>query len=123
MKPKKTMNRSTEQRNAEVTKTLGVLDQMPRVEVNHQFRARLMQRVDAMEVKKSPGITVFGGAFTPKLAFMALLLVLNVASAIMLYQHETPQASGASGTIAESISEDYGGPALSYYDDQSAIDH
>jgi hypothetical protein len=75
-----------------------------------------------MQIGKTSGTAVFGGAFNPKLAFMALLLVLNIASAFMLYLHETPQAVGSSGTIAESISEDYGGPALSYYDDQSAID-
>jgi hypothetical protein len=121
MKPKKTMNRSTEQRNAEVAKTLGMLDQMPRVEVNHLFRARLLQRIDAMEVKKSSETPAFGGAFNPRLAFMTLLLVLNVASAIMLFMHESPQATGASGAIAESLSEDYGGPALSYYDNQSTM--
>ncbi|RXK88671.1 hypothetical protein EST62_02080 [Chlorobaculum sp. 24CR] len=117
------MNRTTEQRNAEVNKTLELLDQMPRVEVNHLFRARLMQRIDAMETGKSSGTALFGGALSPKLAFMTLLLVLNVASALMLFMHETPQATGSSGTIAESLSEDYGGPALSYYDDQSAIEH
>lgn len=122
MKPKKTMNRSTEQRNEEVTKTLGMLDQMPRVEVNHLFRVRLMQRIDTMEIAKSSGAAVFGGAFNPRLAFMALLLVLNIASAFMLYLHETPQGAASAGAIAESFSEAYGGPALSYYDDQSAID-
>jgi hypothetical protein len=119
MKPDKTMNRSTEQRNAEVEKTLGLLDQMPRVEVNHLFRARLLQRIDAMEAQKSSRTTAFAGGFNPRLAFTALLLVLNVASGVMLYLHESPQATSA---IAESFSgEDYGGPALSYYDDQSTI--
>lgn len=116
------MSRTTEQRNAEVTKTLGVLDQMPRVEINHLFRARLMQRIEAMEANKSSGIAVFGSTLNPRLALMALLLVLNVASALLLFMHETPQATGASIAVAESFSEDYGGAALSYYDDQSAID-
>jgi hypothetical protein len=116
------MNRSTEQHNAEAKKTLEMLERLPRVEVNHLFRARLMQRIDAMEVTKSSRVAVFGGGFSPRLALMALLLVLNFASAIMLYLHETPQATGASGAIAaESFSEVYGGPALSYYDDQSAV--
>ena len=121
MKPKKTMNRSTEQRNAEVEKTLGMLDEMPRIEVNHRFRAKLFLRIETMEIGKSSRAAVFGGAFNPRLAFMALLLVLNIASAFMLYLHETPQGSNSAGTIAESFSEEYGGPALSYYDDQSAI--
>lgn len=115
------MSRTTEQRNAEVKKTLEVLDQMPRVEVNHLFRARLMQRIDAIETHKASGNALFNGALNPKLAFMALLLVLNIASGFMIFMHE-PQATGPAGTIAESFSEDYGGPALSYYDDQSVID-
>jgi len=117
------MNRSTEQRNEEVTKTLGMLDQMPRVEVNHLFRVRLMQRIDTMEIGKTSKTAVFGVTFNPRLAFMALLLVLNIASALMLYMHQVPQTTGAAGAIADSFSEAYGGPALSYYDDQSAIDH
>jgi hypothetical protein len=116
------MNRTTEQRNAEVTKTIGMLDQMPKVEVNHLFRVRLMQRIEAMEVKKTSWLALPGSSFSPRLAFMTLLLVLNVASAFMLFMHETPQATGPSMATAESFSEDYGGPALSYYDDQSAID-
>ncbi|NTV68140.1 MAG: hypothetical protein HGB06_10800 [Chlorobaculum sp.] len=115
------MNRSNEQRNAEVGKTLEMLDKMPKIEVNHHFRARLMQRIDALEVKQSTGAAVFGGAFSPKLAFMTLLLVLNVASAVMMYMHQSPQSAGSSAAVAESLNEDYGGPALSYYDDQSAV--
>ena len=116
------MNRTTEKRNAEVTKTLDMLDRMPRIEVSRNFRVQLLQRIDAMEVKKSSGAAAFGGAFKPKLALMSLLLVLNIASAVMLYMHESPQLAGASGTVAEAMSEDYGGgPALSYYDDQSAV--
>ncbi|NTW54099.1 MAG: hypothetical protein HGB15_04940 [Chlorobaculum sp.] len=115
------MNRTNEQRNAEVTKTLEMLDKMPKIEVNHHFRARLLQRIDAMEVKQSSGAIVFGGAFSPKLALMTLLLVLNIASAVMMYMHQTPQLTGSSGAVAESMNEDYGGPALSYYDDQSAV--
>ncbi|AAM71523.1 MAG TPA: hypothetical protein DEB17_07160 [Chlorobaculum sp.] len=116
------MNRTTEQRNAEVMKTIGLLDQMPRVEVDHLFRVRLMQRIEAMEVKKTSWSALPGGAFNPRLAFMALLLMLNIASALMLFMHGTPQATGSSGAIAESLTEDYGGPALSYYDDQTTID-
>ena len=115
------MNRTTEQRNAEVAKTLDMLDKVPKVEVNHLFRARLLQRIDAMENGKTAGATLFGGTFSPKLAFMTLLLVLNVASAALLFLHEAPrQNSGAATAVAENPSADYGGPALAYYDDQPA---
>jgi hypothetical protein len=113
------MNRTTEQRNTEAAKTLDMLDKMPKVEVNHLFRARLLQRIDAMESGKTAGATLFGGAFSPKLAFMTVLLILNVASAVLLFLHEAPrQNTGAATPVAENVSADYGGPALAYYDDQ-----
>jgi hypothetical protein len=115
------MNRSTEQRNAEVEKTLKILDDMPRLEVHHLFRAHLMQRIDSLE-RTNTFAVAFAGGFNPRLAFMGLLLILNIASAMLFFLHETPQSTvSVSSGLAESISEDYGGPALSYYD-QSAAD-
>lgn len=115
------MNRSFEQLEAEVSKTLEILDRMPQLEPSPRFRAQLMQRINAMEPVSNGGMTV-SMAFSPKVAFLALLLMLNIASAMLLFTSQTPQsATGASGTLADSFSEDYGGPALSYYDDQSAL--
>jgi len=117
------MNRNSEQQNAEVIKTLEMLDRMPEVKVNHLFRARLMQRIESMEVSRNSRLASSGGAFNPRVAFLALLLILNVASAGFLFLHESPrQNSALSGGISETFSEDYGGPALSYYDEQSAIE-
>jgi hypothetical protein len=114
------MNRSTEHRNAEVDKTLRILDEMPNLEVHHLFRARLMQRIDSLETKNSSAFA-FAGGFNPRFAFFGLLLILNIASAMLLFMHGTPQSTiSVSGGLAESFSEDYGGPALSYYDQSTA---
>ncbi|HHE31937.1 MAG TPA: hypothetical protein ENL07_04765 [Chlorobaculum parvum] len=114
------MNRK-EQLEAEVSKTLEILDQIPQVEAGHRFRAQLMQRIDSMEPASRSGITA-SDALSPKVAFLALLLMLNIASGMLMFMNEAPQsASSVSGTLAESFSEDYGSPALSYYDNQSAL--
>ncbi|NTU58159.1 MAG: hypothetical protein HGB00_04465 [Chlorobiaceae bacterium] len=114
------MKRSTEQRNAEVDRTLRILDEIPRLEVHHLFRARVLQRVESLDNSNTFAVAMAGG-FNPRLAFFGLLLILNIASAMLLFMHKTPQStiSGSAG-IAEVFSEDYGGPALSYYDQPSA---
>jgi hypothetical protein len=123
MKPEKTMNRNSEQKKAEVAKTLEMIDRMPEVEVSHLFRVRLMQRIGSMEGRRSSVLSIGGGVFNPRVAFLALLMILNVASAGFLFLHESPRQTGAlAGGISETFSEEYGGPALSYYDEQSALD-
>ncbi|HWR00664.1 MAG TPA: hypothetical protein VN371_02290 [Chlorobaculum sp.] len=110
------MNRSTEQRDAEVVKTLKILDDMPRLEVHYLFRAHLLQRIDSMENRNS-----LAGGFNPRLAFFGLLLILNIGSGMLFFMHGTPQSSiNSSGGLADAFNEDYGGPALSYYDQTSA---
>ncbi|NTW51471.1 MAG: hypothetical protein HGB22_02605 [Chlorobiaceae bacterium] len=114
------MNRSTEQRDAEVVKTLKILDDMPRLEVHHLFRAHLLQRIDAIEAKSSFAVSLSGG-FNPRFAFFGLLLVFNIASGMLFFMHGTPQSTTSnSGVLAEAFNEDYGGPALSYYDQTGA---
>lgn len=114
------MNRK-EQIEAEVSKTLELLDRIPQVEASARFRAQLMQRIDSMEPASRGGITA-NAAFSPKVAFLTLLLMLNIASGMLLFMNEAPQpATSSSSTLADSFSEGYGSPALSYYDDQSAL--
>ncbi len=116
------MNRNFEQCEAEVSKTLELLDRMPQVEPSPRFRAQLMQRINAMEPINNGDKPIVSMALSPKVVFLALLLMLNIASAMLLFTSQTPQSTtSASGTLADSFSEDYGGPALSYYDDQSAL--
>ncbi|MBN1929598.1 MAG: hypothetical protein JW764_08670 [Chlorobiaceae bacterium] len=116
------MNRNSEHLEAEVSKTLELLDQMPKVQVSGRFRTQLLHRIDSMEHAGGAVGTTVLAVFSPKLAFLTLLLMLNIASAMLLFMNGGPQsATGISGTLAETFSDDYGGPALSYYDDQSAL--
>lgn len=112
MKPDTDMNRSMEQRDAEVKKTLNILDEMPRIETHHLFRAHLLQRIEAESRNRH-----VAGAFNPRLAFFSLLLAINIAMGMLMFMHHEPQtAMNRNGAFAESYTEDYGSPALSYYD-------
>ncbi|NTU52499.1 MAG: hypothetical protein HGA97_02120 [Chlorobiaceae bacterium] len=116
------MNRREEQRDTDIARTLGLLDELARIEVSPRFRTQLLQRIASMEQKKRSGFSV-SASFSPRVAFFSLLLILNLASALLLFNHdktESPVASAATVGIAESVNDEYGGPALSYYDDQSA---
>ncbi len=108
------MNRSKEQRDAEVMKTMGILDNIPSIKVNHLFRAHLLQRIDAAGESRS-----FAGGFNPRLAFFGLLLGINIAMGTLLFLHQEPQTTARPVATAESFSDDYGSPALSYYDQQT----
>lgn len=117
------MNRTAEQRNTEIAETLKMLDALPGIEVSPRFRANLMRRIESTSRPTFQGSGAVAVVFNPKTALIALLLLLNIASAMLLFMHgETKSTTGFSGGIAESFSQDFGGAALSYYDDQSAID-
>jgi hypothetical protein len=111
-KPDTEMNRTKEHLDAEVAKTMKILDEMPRIEPHHLFRARLLQRIEAAGAADAPA-----GGFMPRLAFFSLLLAVNVGMGVLLFTHQDTQpTANRNGAVAESYSEDYGGPALSYYD-------
>jgi hypothetical protein len=111
---------------AEVMKTLKLLDEMPVLKVHHLFRVKLMQRVDDMQqssARKGNGAL----SLNVRLAFMALLLLVNIASAVLFIRSDKvrPLAS-LGGNASEWFSDDYASPALAYYaqpaNDQTAAD-
>lgn len=114
MKPDTDMKRSKEQRDAEVMKTMGILDNMPEIRAHHLFRAHLLQRIESAERSRN-----VAGGFNPRLAFFGLLLTVNVGMGLLMFTHQESQTMTPRGDTAEAVSEDYGGPALSYYDQQA----
>ena len=106
------MNRSKEQRDAEVLKTMDILDNMPKVELHHLFRARLLERIDATERSRA-----VSRGFSPRLAFFSLLLTVNVGMGVLMFTHQDSSTITArNGETAEAVSDEYGSPALSYYE-------
>ncbi len=108
------MNSSNEQRSAEAVKTMRILDELPRIEPHHLFRAHLLQRIESENARAS----VVAG-LNPRLAFFSLLLAINIALGTMLFLDRDTRSSMQGGdAIAESYGDEYGSPALSYYDQQ-----
>ncbi|NTU68688.1 MAG: hypothetical protein HGB02_07400 [Chlorobiaceae bacterium] len=108
------MNRRKEEVDAQVMKTMRILDNMQRVEPHHLFRARLLERIDTE--KRSRVVT---GGFNPRLAFFGLLLTVNVGMGVLMFTRQDGSTTTAhSGDTAEAANEEYGSPALSYYDQQ-----
>jgi hypothetical protein len=108
------MNSNTEQRRAEAMKTMRILDELPRIEPHHLFRARLLERIES----ENAGASVVSG-LNPRLAFFSLLLAINIAmGTVLLLDRDTRPSMQGGDAIAESYGDEYGSPALSYYDQQ-----
>ena len=100
-----------------VHKTMKLLDEMPPLEVHHHFRVRLMQRVEREKSERSQK-SFLGTSrhLDARLAFMALLIALNIGSAMSaLLRQESPVATTISERV-ESFNDDDTSPALAYYD-------
>ena len=106
----------------QVAKTMKLLDEMKPLEVNHFFRVRLMQRI---ELEFGPGMkhsnAVTGNRFVFRLAFFALLIIINLGSAVLSVQQNKRGTTSVSGIseMLDKLSDDYTSHEFAYYD-QSA---
>ncbi len=105
----------------EVCKTLEVLDEIQPVEAHHLFRVQLMQRIDADLEQKSSGRVV--SRFDCRLAYMVLLLVVNLVSAFVSIQQNADQSMAHSVQLADIQSDDYPAQEFAYYDQTTSYEH
>jgi hypothetical protein len=114
MKQEKRMRPCYESVEAEVTETMGLLDRVEHLEVHRLFRVRLMQRLEEELVQRG------GGRVSTRLdvgmAFVVLLLLINLASALLVIKPEESRSAGAVGQLADNQSDDYSGHEFAYYD-------
>ena len=115
----KQQNKNTEEK---VARTMKLLDEMKPLEVNHFFRARLMQRIDrefGLEAKHSN--TVAGTRFAFRMAFFALLIIINLGATVLSVQHNNRGTTSGSSIseMLDKLSDDYTSQEFAYYD-QSA---
>jgi hypothetical protein len=121
MKQELMMKQSHENIEREVAKTMQLLDELKPLEVHHQFRVRLMQRIDAefgegqKEVKSG-----FSRYLDIRFAFMALLVMINLGSALLSLQNNQTQLSAGISELIDSMSDDYTTQEFAYYD-QTAL--
>ncbi|NTW82124.1 MAG: hypothetical protein HGB36_01985 [Chlorobiaceae bacterium] len=102
----------------EIDRTLHLLDEMKPLEVNHFFRVRLMQRIEQESEQRTNKLAIgrVSGKLDLRFAFMALLIIINLASAfISLIHTDSPVRAGISEML-DSQGYDYARPAYAYYD-------
>lgn len=112
------MKKSNMNIETEIDRTLHLLDEMKPLEVNHFFRVRLTQRIEKESELRSNKLAVGWGSgkIDFRFAFMALLIIINIASAFVSLIHTgSPVRTGISEML-DSQGYDYARPAYAYYD-------
>lgn len=94
----------------EVRKTINVLDNLPELETPYLFRAHLLERI-----AHEPAREVNSTTRSLKFALMALLLIVNIGSALVLMLPSGNEQMLSKHDILESLTNEYNSPALSYY--------
>ncbi|MCF8382561.1 MAG: hypothetical protein K9G39_03045 [Chlorobium sp.] len=110
------MKRPDEHIEAEIRRTLDLLDDLPVLHASPLFRVHLMQRIEASQ-SKGFGYGAFRQAegFRIKFAVAALLLVVNISSALLFFSSPEPLSMADAGETIEQLSDDYSGEVLAYY--------
>jgi len=102
---------------AEITKTMKLLDEMKPLEVHHLFRVRVMQRVDVEFSQKSgKSAGARGRTADFRFAFMALLIIVNVGSALLSLQNGQSPLTTEISELSDATGDDYSTQEFAYYD-------
>ncbi len=111
------MKKHDEKIEAKVVEAMAFLDEMAPLEVHHLFRVKLMQRVErefGEGLRRENG--QMGSRLDFRLAFMALLLVVNLSSALVsLFDGKQP-AAGSVSELLDNQGDDYSSQEFAYYD-------
>ncbi len=109
-------NKRTDRITEDIRQTIAVLDSLPEIEAHYLFRARLMEQVSHGAASPSPG-AYSSAAYGLKLALVALLLLVNIGTALLFTRSASTESENmfSRNDMLESLTSDYGSPALSYY--------
>ena len=113
------MKKYDENIKKEVSKTLMLLDDMSPLELHQQFRVRLMQRVEREFGEGRKGH--FTSHVDFRLAFMGLLLFVNLGSAALTLIDGARQTTATISELLDNQSFDYTNQDLAYYDQAASI--
>ncbi|GEM_PF-163781 len=117
MKQEYMMKQQNENIERAVGKTLQLLDELKPLEVHHLFRVRLMQRIEGEFGEGSKkGSSGFSRYFDVRLALMALLLVINLSTALLSLKSNTTQFGAGISELLDNMGDDYTTQEFAYYD-------
>lgn len=115
------MKKRNENIDTRVVETMALLDEVAPLEVHHLFRVKLMQRV---EREFGAGSVQANGKMSTRLdfrlAFMAMLLVVNLGSALVTVFDGNQQATGSVSELLDNQGDEYTSQEFAYYDQTSA---
>ncbi|MEI8033040.1 MAG: hypothetical protein WCH05_06830 [Chlorobiaceae bacterium] len=115
------MKQHNEHIEAEVRKTMQLLDQMEPIAVHHLFRARLMERIGReFGGEAAPSAGGFLRHLDLRLAFMTVLVIVNLGSAALSLQEGGNYAASAVRDTLETASDDYSSQEFAYYEQTTA---
>lgn len=121
MKQELMMKRHNNNIEEQVAKAMMLLDEIKPLEVDHHFRVRLMQRIE-YEFGQRSGYAQAGlrNRFDFRLAFMALLIMVNLGSALLSVQHNNLGKTPGISEMIDNLNDDYPSQEFAYYDQTSA---
>jgi len=104
------MKKSNQNIESEISKTMRLFDEMLPLEVDPLFKVRLMQRIEKLPVQGR-------GNFDFRLAFVSLLVIINIGFTLLSFQNNERQKTIATiSELAENQSDDYTSQEFAYYD-------
>ena len=106
---------------AEIAKTMQLLDEVQPLEVHHLFRVRVMERVERTFGRRAGRMANLGNMADFRLAFMALLVMVNVGSTVLSFQSSRTLSTTEISELPESSGYDYSAQEFAYYD-QTGVD-
>lgn len=115
------MKKRDENIEAEICKTLRLLDEVPCFETSHRFRAQLMQRIET-EITDKQKKRAFGWRPDYRLALAVLLVAINFSSVVLLFQPGNEQSKATATNISYGQGDDYTQQELAYYDQTAAYE-
>lgn len=107
---------------AEIAKTMQLLDEVQPLEVHHLFRVRVMERVERTFGHTSGQMANIPGRMAGlRFACMTLLVVVNIGSTVLSFQNSKTLSKTGVSEFSESSGDDYSAQEFAYYD-QTGVD-
>jgi hypothetical protein len=100
------MNNKKKQIEEEVKKTLDLLDQVEEIEPNPYFYTRLQGRLRNQEAEQRSALFHIFRAKNLRLAFLAIVIVINIVSGIVFLQNGSYQTYDGSENL-DAIAREY----------------
>ncbi|MCX6178270.1 MAG: hypothetical protein NT163_02690 [Chlorobiales bacterium] len=105
---------------AKVANTMKLLDEIKPLEVHHLFRVRLMQRIENEFGPGEHSKAGFKNHFDFKLAFMGLLIMVNLGAALLTVQQNNGKTTSSISELLDNLNDDYTTQEFAYYDSATA---